>query len=230
MAGTILIAGHGPGISDAVARRFGKAGYSVALVARDAQRLASAAAALELDGITAQAFPCDVSDPNAVRRLVRDVRGALGPIAVLHWNAYAGLAGDLTTASSDDLRKVLDVAIVSPVAAAQEALADLEAQKGAILITGGGFATYDPNVDAAIVKFGAMALGVSKAAQHKLAGILHEKLGPRGVFVGEVMVLGAVKGTAFDGGQPGTLDPHAIAEAFFQLCSKRDSITVRFPA
>ena len=98
MARTIIVCGHGPGISDAVARKFGQEGFSVALVARNAQRLASAAAALSQAGVTAQAFPCDLSDPAAVRALVRDVRAALGPIAIVHWNAYSGGAGDLTTA------------------------------------------------------------------------------------------------------------------------------------
>ncbi|HNN96996.1 MAG TPA: short-chain dehydrogenase, partial [Pseudomonadota bacterium] len=33
MQRTIVVAGHGPGISDAVARRFGREGFSVAIVA-----------------------------------------------------------------------------------------------------------------------------------------------------------------------------------------------------
>ena len=55
--GTIIVCGHGPGISDAVARRFGKAGHPMALVARNAARLAEAARRLDADGIQAAAFP-----------------------------------------------------------------------------------------------------------------------------------------------------------------------------
>ena len=38
-------------------------------------------------------------DPAAVTDMVARVRASLGPITVVHWNAYASGAGDLTTAS-----------------------------------------------------------------------------------------------------------------------------------
>lgn len=225
MSKTILVFGHGPGISDAVARRFGKEGYAVGLVARNAERLAAAAKSLEGAGITAKAFPCDVGDPDAVRALVREARGALGPIAIVHWNAYAGVAGDLLTASSADLRKVLDVGVVGLVAAVQESLADLKAQQGSVLITGGAFAFYDRGADGAAVQFQAMGLAVAKAAQHKLSGLLHARLAAEGVYAGEVVVAGMVKGTAFDFGNA-TLEAPAIAEKFFELHSKRAESSV----
>ena len=94
-------------------------------------------------------------------------------------------------------------------------------------VTGGGFALYDQKVDAMAVQWSTMGLAVTKAAQHKLVGLLHEKLQPEGVYVGEVMVLGVVKGTAFDQGQ-GTLDASAIADEFWELHQKRDEVTVMF--
>lgn len=225
MSRTILVFGHGPGISDAVARRFGKEGFSVGLIARNAERLTAAAKSLGEAGITARAFPCDAGDPEAVRAQVREARAALGPIAIVHWNAYAGLAGDLLTSSSDDLRKVLDVGVVGLVAAVQESLADLKAQKGSVLITGGGFAFYDPGADGAAVQFQSMGLAVAKAAQHKLSGLLHARLASEGVYAGEVVVAGMVKGTAFDFGSA-TLEAPAIAERFFELHTERAASSV----
>ena len=70
MAETIIVCGYGVGISDAVARRFGKEGYRVAAVARNAERLAGAVDKLSKDGIDAKAFPADLSDPDAVRKLI----------------------------------------------------------------------------------------------------------------------------------------------------------------
>ena len=93
MKKTILVCGHGPGISDAVARRFGREGFAVALVARNGDRLTIAAHALRGAGLTAQGFPCDLGHPDAVRTLVGNVRAALGPISILHWNAYAEAPG-----------------------------------------------------------------------------------------------------------------------------------------
>jgi len=225
---TILVCGHGPGISDAVARRFGREGLAVALVARSADRLKQAAAALEREGITARAFPCDLGDEAAVRALVRDARAALGPIAVVHWNAYARGASDLLAAPPAELRGVLDVAVGGLIAAAQEALADLKAEKGAVLVTGGGFAFYSPEVDKMAVTWGSMGLAIGKAAQHKAAGLLHARLATEGVYVGEVVVMGMVKGTAFDRGAA-TLEPSAIADRFWDVYQRRAEATVNFP-
>ncbi|MFL5347427.1 MAG: SDR family NAD(P)-dependent oxidoreductase [Hyalangium sp.] len=227
MKRTIVVCGHGPGISDAVARRFGKEGFAVALVARNAERLKAAAEKLSGTGITAKAFACNLGDPKAVRSLIRDVRTSLGPIAVIHWNAYTPGAGDLTTAPVEELHAPIDVSVFGLVAAVQESLPDLKNEKGSVLITGGGLAFYDPKVDATAVQWNAMGLAIGKAAQHKTAGILHQKLKGDGVYVGEVVVLGQVKGTAFDSGHA-TLEASAIAEKFWELTQRRSEATVNF--
>ncbi|MDB4928726.1 MAG: Short-chain dehydrogenase/reductase, partial [Myxococcaceae bacterium] len=185
----------------------------------------AAAAALAADGVDARAFPCDLADPAAVAALVREVRAALGPIAVVHWNAYGGGAGDLTTSRPEELRAALDVSVHGLLAAVQESLADLKAGRGAVLVTGGGLAFYDPKVDAMAVQWGAMGLAVAKAAQHKAVGLLHEKLKGDGVYVGEVVVLGAVKGTAFDGGHA-TLEASTVADRFWDLHQRRAEASV----
>jgi NADP-dependent 3-hydroxy acid dehydrogenase YdfG len=228
MARTIVIGGYGPGISDAVARKFGSEGFQVALVGRNEERLAKGAAALGEKGITAKAFPCDLGDTNAVKKLIADVREGLGPITVLHHNAYAPAAGDLTSCDIEELRTVFSVGVHGLVVAVQEALPDLKSQEGgAVLVTGGGFAFYDDAVDDMIVQYNTMGLGLAKAAQHKLVGVLNKKLAPDGVYVGEVVVLGMVKGTAFDSGQA-TVEPDAVAGKFWELYEKRDEASVGF--
>lgn len=227
MTKTIVVCGYGPGISEAVARKFGGEGYRVALVARTAEKLERGVSALGEAGITAEAFACDLGDPAAVRAMIEEVRASLGPIAVLHWNAYAGVAGDLLECDLDALRAVFDVGVVGAVAAVQAALPDLKAQDdAAVLVTGGGFAFYEPKVDEMVVQFRAMGLALAKAAQHKLVGLLSQRLSDDGVFVGEVIVLGMVKGTAFDGGQA-TIEPAAIAERFWELYRSRSETTAR---
>lgn len=224
MAETIVICGYGVGISDAVARRFGKEGYRVAAVARNAERLGGFVEKLTKDGIEAKAFPCDLSDSDAVRKLIVDVRASLGPIKVLHWNAYSGGAGDLKTASASDLRGAFDVNVVGLISATQAALGDLKAEAGAVLVTGGGLAFYDPNVDAVAVQWGAAGLAIGKAALHKTVGLLSKALKSDGIYVGEVVVTGLVKGTAFDSGNA-TIEPSTIAEKFWELYRARDAVS-----
>ncbi len=227
MSKTIIVAGYGPGISEGVARRFGKEGFKVALVARNADKVNKGAQALRDAKIEAQGFAADLGDPAAVAKLLADVRASLGPITIRHWNAYVGAAGDLTTADTSELRKAIDVSTVGLVAAVQGALPDLRAQAkdAAVLVTGGGFAFYDPQVDAAAAGWNAMGLAVSKAAQHKAVGLLHHKLKGEGIYVGEVVVTGTVKGTPFDSGSA-NLEGSQIAERFWQLYTGREPASV----
>ena len=228
MSRTIVVCGYGPGISDGVARKFGSEGFSVALVARKKDKVEAGARALSEAGITARGFACDLGDPAAVRRLVGDVRDVLGPITVLHWNAYGTLARDLTTCDVTEVRSMLDVGVTGLVAAMQQSLEDMKSQKdSAILVTGGGLALDSPQVDVMAVSWNVMGLGLVKGAQHKLVGLLHHRLKDEGIYVGELIVLGTVKGTAFDRGQP-TLEPSAIGERFWQLYRARSDISVQY--
>lgn len=220
MTKTIVVCGHGPGISDAVAHHFGRQGFAVALVARSADKLQTAASALVAAGVTARAFPTDLAEPEAVTAMIASVRETMGAIHAIHYNAYAGTAGDLLTADAAALRNTFDVSVVGLVTAVQAALPDLEASHGAVLVTGGGFAFFDPKVDAMATTYRAMGLALGKAAQHKATGLLAEALAPRGVYVGEVVVLGSVKGTAFDTGQA-TLEAGPIAQKFWELYTAR---------
>ena len=227
MSSTILVCGHGPGISDAVARRWGRAGHAVAIVARNGARLAEAEKSLAAAGVKAKAFATDLSNVAAVREMVRSARAALGPIGVIHWNAYQRGAADLLASPTDELAGILDVCVIGLVAAVQEAHADLKANKGAVLVTGGGLCLYDPKIDKMATSWGAAGLAIGKAAQHKTVGLLGAKLEPDGVYVGEVVVTGTVKGTAFDTGN-GTIDPATIAEKFWQLAQARTEASVIF--
>lgn len=228
MSRTIVVCGYGPGISDGVARKFGAEGFSVALVARSRDKVEAGARALGQAGITARGFACDLADTAAVRRLVNDVRDVFGPVTVLHWNAYGTLARDLTTCDPGELRTMFDVGVTGLVAATQQSLEDMKTQKdAAILVTGGGLALDSPQVDVMAVSWDVMGLALVKSGQHKLVGLLHHRLKDEGIYVGELIVLGTVKGTAFDRGQP-TLEPTAIGERFWQLYCARSDISVQY--
>ena len=151
MKKTILICGHGPGISDAVARKFGAEGFAVALAARSADKLDAAVKALGAKGITAAAFPTDLGNLQAVKQLVSSVHAKLGPLSVLHWNAYAFGAGDIA-ADPAELQNSLNVSATGLWTAVQAAHGDLKEQKGAVLVTGGALCFYDPQVDAMAVE------------------------------------------------------------------------------
>jgi NAD(P)-dependent dehydrogenase (short-subunit alcohol dehydrogenase family) len=226
MSKTIIVGGFGPGISTAVAEKFGKEGFAVAIVGRNADKLAAGVKGLEAQGIKAAAFPTDLGDPSAVRALVGSVRAKLGPISVLHWNAYAGTAGDLLAADAAAVRSVLDVPVIGLLTAIQESLADLrEDKQSAVLVTNGGFGYFDPKVDAIAAQWNYMGLALGNAAKHKLVGLLAEKLKPEGIYIGEVVVMSSVKGTPFDTGNA-PLDGSTVAAKFWEIFKARKDVYV----
>src|SRR5260370_34448370 len=121
----IMGCGCGPGISRAVAEKFGAEGLSVVLVGRSADKLAAGAKAVEGKGVKAVAVTADFGDPAAARDAVKKARAALGPVTVLQGSAYDGGARDLTTAEAAASRRALDVGITGVLATVQEALPDL---------------------------------------------------------------------------------------------------------
>jgi NAD(P)-dependent dehydrogenase (short-subunit alcohol dehydrogenase family) len=229
MSKTIVIVGFGTGISAAVAEKFGAEGFSVAIVARNEANLAAGVSALSAKGIAAAAFAADAGDPAAVRAALGKVRAKFGPIAVIHWNAYGGAeAGDLATVDPAAVRGVFDVAVIGLLAAVQEALPDLKSAKdGAVLVTNGAFGELNEQMDAYAVGIKAMGLALANTAKHKLVGLLSQRLKDDGVYVGEVMVAGVIKGTRFDSGASDAIKASTIADKFWELYKGRGATRAR---
>jgi len=227
MSKNIVVIGFGPGISSAVTERFAAEGFRAALVARNKDRLAKGVSALKAKGIAAAAFSADASDPAAISAAIAKARAELGgPITVIHWNAYSGEeAGDLMTAEPAAMRRVFDVAIVGLLGAVRHALADLKQTKGAVLVTNGAFGELNPQMDELASNMKTMGLALANAAKHKLVGLLAQRLKADGVYVGEVMVAGAIKGTAW-GGDNG-IEASKVADAFWTLFDGRREIHAR---
>ena len=92
-----------------------------------------------------------------------------------------------------------------------------------LLVTNGGFAKLDPGIEAFSVQHNHMGISIANAAKHKLVGLLAAKLAPDGVYVGELMVLGTIKGSAWDTGQ-GNLEASAVADKFWSMYQARTEI------
>ena len=68
---TIIIGGFGPGISTAVAQQFGSNGFSLALIGRNAERVAAGAKELTSKGFRAEPFVArSLSKPEEIRGVV----------------------------------------------------------------------------------------------------------------------------------------------------------------
>lgn len=85
-----VVTGGNRGIGRAIAVALAADGFAVAVTARDADTLADTVAAIEADGGTALAVPCDVRDEESVTTMARDV-AELGRVHTVVANA--GIAG-----------------------------------------------------------------------------------------------------------------------------------------
>ncbi|MGI9510406.1 MAG: SDR family NAD(P)-dependent oxidoreductase [Geminicoccaceae bacterium] len=169
-----LVTGVGPdkGTGAEITRRFAKGGYQVAMLARDAARLAGLEAAI--DGATA--FPCDVGDLDALVETIAKVRKDLGAPAVVVHNALRSVRGSILELDPDDLEKNFRVNTTALLHLARETLpAMLEAGKGTILVTGNTSATRGKT------NWGFFAS--TKASQRILAESIAREFGPKGIHV-----------------------------------------------
>ena len=118
------------------------------------------------------------------------------------------------------------MAVTNLMMVVQAALPDLKAQKdGAILVINGGLGYFDAKMDAAAVQWNTMGLSVGNAAKHKLVGVLAKKLQSDGIYVGEAMVLGSIKGAAFDNGTA-TIAASTVAAKLWDLYRARTGVVV----
>ena len=81
-----VISGVGPGTGSALVRRFAAGGYRIAMLARNAERLADLAKQVP----SAKAYVCDVSDQSQVNAAMDLVEREMGAPSVLIHNAVGG--------------------------------------------------------------------------------------------------------------------------------------------
>lgn len=145
---TLAIFGAGPALGAAVARRFGREGFQVALVARNRERLETAARDLAAQGIEAQGFAADIADRAAVSRAVDEIEARFGAIDVLEHSPTPGrFPGALFTGpldlDPDRVAALLDLYVLAPIALVERVLPGMrERGGGALLFAMGAAAKY----------------------------------------------------------------------------------------
>lgn len=200
----LLIVGAGPGISAATARRLGREGYEVALVARREQPLRELAEALRRDDVPTVTTTADSGDPAKLTAAIEGLIDEAGPVDVLLYNVSVGrevAAADLTP---EQLTADLAAGAVGLQTAVRAVLPGMRARGGGtVLVTGSGAADR-PAVTLP-------SLGVQKAAVRALAHVLSIALAPEGVHVATVTIRGLV------GPQ---IPPERVAEEFAGLVAE----------
>lgn len=213
MAQNLLIVGAGAGFARASARRFGADGYQVHLIARSAGRLADVRAELEAEGITARAYPADVTSHEELTGLIADIDRQF-PVDVGIFQPGGGAAEivDVLDATAANVRPNLDLLVLGAVAVGQALVpAMIGRGSGSLVFVGGGSARLP------LRDFG--NLGVAMSGLRTYALTLHAALADKGVHAAFYTVAGMI-GTGEI--EPGQLDPAELAERMRALVEEPD--------
>ena len=109
-----IVTGASQGLGRAIAEGLAGAGARVALVARSADKLAAVADAIRAAGGTAEVFPCDVTQGEAIQKVVEEVVEKLGRLDILVNNAGVTRDTLLPRMSDEEWDQVLDTNLRAP--------------------------------------------------------------------------------------------------------------------
>ena len=215
MSPAAAVLGVGPGLGSAVARRFAREGFAVALMARTDESLARARQEIEDAGGKALPVLVDATDPGSVAEAFGRVRLELGDPEVFVYNAGAFQPGGILEVDPERFDFCFKANCAGAFYAAREVLpAMVEAGRGTVILTG---ATASLRGSA-----GFAALAVGKFGLRALAQSMAREFGPQGVHVAHVVIDGQIDTPRVREMSPGReehtmLSPEAIAGTYWQL-------------
>jgi NAD(P)-dependent dehydrogenase (short-subunit alcohol dehydrogenase family) len=194
-----LVTGASRGIGRATAVALAQAGFDVAVAARTRTEgagrneatggslpgsIESTCALVEAEGRRALGVQLDLLDTASIDTAARTVIGAWGGVDVLVNNAVHTGDGSMTLLADLDattLRTKLEANVVAQLVLTQALLPAMLARGGGMIVNlSSAVAVTDPPAPAGEGGWG-FAYAASKAAFHRLAGMLAVELGPRGI-------------------------------------------------
>ena len=205
---TLAIVGAGPGLGSAIARRFAREGWSIALVALRQEVIDAGLAELEPFGVPRCGAPADVTDSVAITGAFESIVAAVGAPDVVVYNASIYQAEPVLELSDDALRLALDIHVVGALHTSQCAVAVMrDAKRGVLVFTVNSLARSPEAMSA--------ALSIGKGGQLNLALSLERELEGTGVHVGVVTVCGAIQAGTF-------YDPERLSDVCWELATQDD--------
>ncbi|WP_419702966.1 SDR family NAD(P)-dependent oxidoreductase [Promicromonospora sp. NFX87] len=210
MSHTFAVIGAGPGLGAAVARRFGREGFHVALVARTQEKVDTLATELRREGIEAAGFAADVRDRAALTTALTAAAEQLGPIEAVQYSPVPAreFMKSLLETTPEDLAGPLEFSVLGPVAVVQHVLPGMrELGRGTFLFVNGA---------SAVRPRGAVTgTSVAFAGESAYAQLLHDELAGSGIHVGQLIIPRGI-----GGGEP-SHEPDALADRLWEIHSER---------
>ena len=221
MSPATVIAGVGPGLGAALARRFSALGGRVAMLARTGSYLNRLARELRREGCDVIGLSVDLAKPNQVTRAFKEVRRKWGRVDNLIYNASETAWKNLLQLSPAEFERAWRACVYGAFLCSQEAAKDMILRRaGAMLFTGATSSIRG--------RKGAADFSSAKFGLRGLADSLARELWPKGVHVAHVVVDGMIdtprvrKKYRPKKNEP-LLKPEDIAETFWMLACQKPS-------
>lgn len=228
MSKVIAVFGAGTGLGLSVARRFGREGFRVALVARREDRLAALVERLAGEGVEAVAFPADLSKPAEMPALVAAIRERFGRIDVVEYGPASFELGFTPAARLDaaTLERLLPLLLLTPVEVVRAALPEwTERGDGTFLLTNGATAAHPMP--------GLSGVGPVMAAARNYLYALNAELADTGIYAGTLTIGGMIAGSEVgeaalsaseDLSAFPVVDPDDLAQQYWDMYGRRDGV------
>lgn len=199
-----IILGVGPGLGQALARRFASGGMDVAMIARDESRLSDLGSAIsDESGQTVRAFTGDGTRFDSLNAAMTRIAGEMGPASVFIHNVSRWIPAKAPSLDPAELVAEMTLGAGAALAATQAVLPAMEtAGRGTVLWTGSAMGLKPAEAGAA-----SPALTAGKAALRGLALAAAKSFHDRGINFATITINGTIGNAGFE--------PDTIAEAFW---------------
>ncbi|MFI5895834.1 SDR family NAD(P)-dependent oxidoreductase [Actinoplanes sp. NPDC051513] len=189
MTRSIAVLGAGPGLGQAVAHRYAREGYAVAVVARRQEALDGLAEQLTRAGAQAHAIAADLADTGAIPALAERIRAAVGDVDALYYGAAANGFVPVLELTPERVDELMPLGVHAPLSLVREFLPFMIAQGDGAILSAQGASALHGNPD--------IAGGLALAAQRNLLQALHAAVAGKGVYVGGLYIGAAIENTPF---------------------------------
>ena len=181
----VVIAGVGPGLGAALARKFANHGCNIGLLARNESYLDQLVDEMAHDGQTALALPTDLADAVQIESAFQQFTNTLGTVDILINHASGSFWKSVMEISAEEFEISWRTGTLSALICSQKVIPGM-------LRKGSGNIIFTGTTSAIRGRKGAVDFSSAQFARRGLADAMARELWPQGIHVSHVIIDGVI--------------------------------------